>query len=61
MTLRKACEILKIDENATQEEALRSYEQQKEELRVLRMEPGNVGNAAAKKLDLLEPMTRQIY
>ena len=54
MTLRKACEILKIDEHATQEEALRSYEQQKEELRVLRMEPGNVGNAAAKKLDLLD-------
>lgn len=54
MTLRKACEILKIDENATHEEATASYEAQKEELRGKRMEPGAVGNEASKKLDLLD-------
>jgi len=54
MTLKKACEILKINENATKEEALSSYEAQKAELNTLRLEPGNVGNNAAKKLDLLD-------
>lgn len=54
MTLRKACEILKVSENATREEALASYEAQKAELNTLRLEPGNVGNNAAKKLDLLD-------
>lgn len=54
MTLRKACEILKISENATREEALKSYEAQKEELNALRLEPGSVGNNAAKKLDQLD-------
>lgn len=54
MTLRKACEILKINEDATREEALKSYEEQKEALREQRMEPGAIGNIAAKKLDMLD-------
>ncbi|MBR5251152.1 MAG: hypothetical protein IKV38_03940 [Clostridia bacterium] len=54
MTLKKACEILKINEDATREEALQSYEAQKAQLNTLRLEPGNVGNSAAKKLDLLD-------
>ena len=54
MTLKKACDILKIKDDATLEEALASYEAQKLELRDKRMEPGSVGNEASKKLDLLD-------
>ena len=40
MTLKKACDILKIKDDATLEEALASYEAQKLELSDKRMEAG---------------------